>query len=54
MVKNPMEEIEVQSLGQEDPVEKAVPIHASIVAWKIPRTKEPGRLQFMGSQNSQT
>ena len=34
----------VQSLGQEDPVEKAMAIHSSIPAWKIPRTEEPGGL----------
>ena len=54
MVKNPMEETEVQSLGQEDPLEKGVPIHTSIVSWEIPRTEEPGGLQSIGSQRSQT
>ena len=54
MVKNPMEETEVQSLGQEDPLEKGVTIHASIVSWEIPRTEEPGGLQSIGSQRSQT
>ena len=54
MVKSPMEETEVQSLGQEDALEKGVPIHASIVAWEIPRTEEPGGLQPVGSQKSQT
>ena len=54
MVKRPMEETEVQSLGQEDTLEKGVPIHASIVAWEIPRTEEPGGLQSMGSQRNQT
>ena len=37
-------------VGQEDPLEKEMAIHSSILAWKIPRTKEPGRLQSMGSQ----
>ena len=38
----------VQSLGQEDPLEKEVAIHSSILAWRIPRTKEPSGLQSMG------
>ena len=37
-----------QSLGQEDPLEKKMAIHSSILAWKIPWTEEPGGLQFMG------
>ena len=45
-----MWEIWVQSLGQEDPLEKEVATHSSIVAWRIPWTEEPGRLQSMGSQ----
>ena len=40
----------VRSLGWEDPLEKEMAAHSSIVAWKIPRTEEPGRLQSMGSQ----
>ena len=40
----------VRSLGQEDPLEKEMAIHSSTIAWKIPWTEEPGRLQFMGSQ----
>ena len=40
----------VQSLGQEDLLEKGMPTHSSILAWKIPWTEEPGGLQFMGSQ----
>ena len=40
----------VQSLGQEDPLEKEMATHSSILAWKIPWTEEPGRLQFMGLQ----
>ena len=45
-----MQETWVQSLGWEDPLEKEVATHYSIQAWKIPRTKEPGGLQSMGSQ----
>ena len=40
----------VQSLGREDPLEKEMAIHSRTIAWKIPWTEEPGRLQFMGSQ----
>ena len=40
----------VRSLGQEDPLEKEMAIHSSTLAWKIPGTEEPGRLQSMGSQ----
>ena len=40
----------VRSLGQEDPLEKEMAAHSSILAWKIPWTEEPGRLQSMGSQ----
>ena len=40
----------VQSLCQEDPLEKEMATHSSILAWKIPWTEEPGRLQFMGLQ----
>ena len=40
----------VQSLGQEDPLEKAMATHSSILAWRIPWTEEPGRPQSMGSQ----
>ena len=40
----------VQSLGWEDPLEKKMTTHSSTLAWKIPWTKEPGRLQSMGSQ----
>ena len=45
-----MRETQVQSLGREDPVEKEMAVHSSTIAWKIPWTEEPGRLQFMGSQ----
>jgi len=47
-----MQETLVQSLGQEDPLEKGMVNHSSILAWRIPWTEEPGRLQFMGSQVS--
>ena len=45
-----MQETRVQFLGQEDPLEKEMAIHSSTLAWKIPWTKEPVRLQSMGSQ----
>ena len=45
-----MWETQVQSLGQEDPPEKEIAIHSRTIAWKIPWTEEPGRLQSMGSQ----
>ena len=52
MVKNlpAMQEIQVQTLGQEDPLEKEMAIHSSILAWRLPWTEEPGGLQSMGSQ----
>ena len=51
-VKNPpaMQETQVQSLGQEDSLEKGMATHFSVLAWRIPWTEETGRLQFMGSQ----
>ena len=45
-----MRETWVQSLGQEDPLEKEMATHPSILAWRIPWTEEPGGLQSMGSQ----
>ena len=53
-VKRPsaMQEVGVRSLGREDPLEKEMATHPGILAWEIPRTEEPGRLQFMGSQES--
>ena len=45
-----MQETRVQSLDWEDPLEKGMVTHSSILAWKIPWTKEPGGLQSMGSQ----
>ena len=52
MVKNlnAMQEIWVQSLGREDPLEKGMASHFSILAWSIPWTEEPGGLQSVGSQ----
>ena len=52
MVKNlpAMQEPRVQSLCQEDPLEKGVATHFSILAWEIPWAEEPGGLQFIGSQ----
>ena len=45
-----MQETWVRSLGQEDPLEKEMATHSSTLAWKIPWTEKPGRLQSMGSQ----
>ena len=52
VVKNlpAIQESRVQSLGQEDPLEKEMATHSSILAWKIPWIGEPGRLQSKGSQ----
>ena len=44
------QETQVRSLGQEDPLEKEMATHSSTIAWKIPWTVDPGRLQSMGSQ----
>ena len=49
-----MQEIWVQTLGWEDRLEKSMATHSSILAWETPWTGEPGRLQSMGSQKSQT
>ena len=51
MVKNlpAMQETQVQSLGQEDPLEKEMATHSSTLAWSIPSTEEPGGLQSTGS-----
>ena len=46
-----MQENRVQSLSQEDPLEKGMAIHSSIFAWRIPWTGKPGGLQFVGSQS---
>ena len=45
-----MRETRVRSLGREDPLEKEMAIYSGTIAWKIPWTEEPGRLQSMGSQ----
>ena len=47
-----MQETWVQFLGQEDPLEKELATHSSILAWRIPWTEEPGRPQSMGTQES--
>ena len=55
-VKNPpaVRETGLQSLGQEDPLEKEMAMHSSILAWKIPWTEDPGGLQSMGVAKNQT
>ena len=52
VVKNlpSVQETQVGSLGREDPLEKGMAIHSSILAWRIPWTEEPGGLQSTGSQ----
>ena len=45
-----MQETQVRSLGWEDPLEKEMATHSSILAWRVPWKEEPGRLQSMGSQ----
>ena len=45
-----LQETQVLSLGQEDPLEEGMATHSSILAWRIPWTEDPGRLQSMGSQ----
>ena len=49
-----VQETRVQSLGQEDPLEKEMATHSSILAWEIPWTEEPGGLQVHGVAKSQT
>ena len=53
MIKDPptMQEMWIQSLGWEDPLEKGMATHSSVHAWRIPWTEEPGGLQSMGSQS---
>ena len=53
MIKNPpaKQEARVQSLGREDPLEKGMATHSSILAWRIPWTEEPGGLQSVGLQS---
>ena len=46
-----MQEMQVRSLGQEDPLEKETEIHSSILAWRIPWTEEPGGLQSIASKS---
>ena len=45
-----MQEMQVQTPAQEDPLEEGMAIHSSILAWKTPWAEEPGRLESMGSQ----
>ena len=49
-----MQETQIRFLGWEDPLEKEMATHSSILAWRIPWTEEPGRLQTMGSQELDT
>ena len=49
-----MQETRIQSLGQEDPLEKGMTIHSSILAWRIPWAEEPGELQSVGSKRVDT
>ena len=49
-----MRETRVRSLGQEDPLEKEIATHSSILAWRIPWMEEPGGLQSTGSQSEMT
>ena len=56
VIKNrlPVQEMQVRSLGQEDPLEEGMEIYSSILAWRNPWTEEPGRLQSIGLQMSRT
>ena len=49
-----MQEMQVQPLGQEDPLEQEMATHSSILAWRIPWPEEPGGLQSLGPQKSRT
>ena len=49
-----MQETQIRSLGQEDPLEKGMATHSSILTLEIPRLEEPGRLKFVESQKSWT
>ena len=51
--KNSWREIQVQFLVREDPLEKEMATHSSILAWEIPWAEKPGELQYLGFQNSQ-
>ena len=53
-IKINLQEIQVRSLGEEDPLEKEMATHSSILAWEIPRTEESRGLQSMESQKSPT
>ena len=53
-IRMPVQELWVQSLNLEDPLEKGIAIHSSILAWKTTWTEDPGRLQSMGVTKSQT
>ena len=46
--------MQIQSLGREDPLEKEIAVHSSILAWEIPRTEQPDGLQSMGLQKKWT
>ena len=46
-----MQESWIRSLGQEDPLEKGMATHSSILAWRIPQTEEPGRIPSMGGED---
>ena len=54
LIRNPpaMQETQVLFMGQEDPLENGIAIHSNILAWEIPCAEEPGRLQFIGSKES--
>ena len=54
LVAQMVQETQVQSLGQEGPLEKGMETHSSILAWRIPWTDEPRGLQSMGSQRDMT
>ena len=49
-----MQEMQVRSLGREDPLEEKMATHSSVLAWPIPWTEEPGGLQSMRSKKNQT
>ena len=49
-----MQETQVQFLGQEDPLEEGTATHSSVLAWRIPRTEEPGGLSLWGRKESET
>ena len=54
MAALPMQEMQLRSLGPEDPLEKEMATHSSILAWEVPWIEEPGGLQCMGSQKRWT